>query len=220
MKDRKFKGVWIPREIWLSKDLSITEKCLLVEIDSLDNDDGCFASNKYFGEFFGVSDRQISKYVSQLQKKGYIKVTIINRTKRSIRIEQKFVPGTNKSSNQVRTKVLHNNKGNNKENNKERSAKETFAPTTVKSVDLVVMVKDSIVPGFRDSLIAEGFPAAEVDSEFREFISYWQEKSPRGRKMRWEKEKVFDVNRRLRTWFKNSRKWKKDSGNKYKITSI
>ena len=42
--ERDFKGVWIPKEIWLSADLSLTEKALFVEIHSLDNERGCFAS--------------------------------------------------------------------------------------------------------------------------------------------------------------------------------
>jgi hypothetical protein len=35
-ENRDFKGVWIPKEIWINTDLSIIEKVLLVEIDSLD----------------------------------------------------------------------------------------------------------------------------------------------------------------------------------------
>ena len=30
--DRDFKGVWIPKEIWLSENLSLMEKVLFVEI--------------------------------------------------------------------------------------------------------------------------------------------------------------------------------------------
>ena len=41
---RSFKGIWIPAHIWLNKSLSIQEKVFLAEIDSLDNDDGCYAS--------------------------------------------------------------------------------------------------------------------------------------------------------------------------------
>ena len=54
-QERTFKGIWIPKEIWLNNELTLQEKVILVEIDSLDNDDGCFASNKYFSEFFGIS---------------------------------------------------------------------------------------------------------------------------------------------------------------------
>jgi hypothetical protein len=37
-ENRDFKGIWIPKEIWLSKDLTLQEKVFYVEIDSLDNE--------------------------------------------------------------------------------------------------------------------------------------------------------------------------------------
>jgi hypothetical protein len=110
---RSFKGVWIPREIWLNEELSVTEKCLLTEIDSLDNADGCTAGNDYFARFFGVTPRQISKYVSRLEEKGLISVEMIGRNRRKILMEQKFrQPGT-KVPSADGTKVPHNNTGNN-----------------------------------------------------------------------------------------------------------
>lgn len=75
--DRGFKGIWIPREIWLSKELTIQEKVLLAEIDSLDNDEGCFASNEYFGEFLDLSKERARKIIASLKNKGYISVEII-----------------------------------------------------------------------------------------------------------------------------------------------
>ncbi len=36
---RAFKGIWIPKEIWLTDDLSTLEKVFLSEIDSLANND-------------------------------------------------------------------------------------------------------------------------------------------------------------------------------------
>ena len=50
-----------------------------------------------------------------------------------------------------------------------------------------------------------------------EFFLYWTEKSPKGKKMRFEKEKVFDPARRLSTWFSRSQekiKKEKSSGQK------
>jgi hypothetical protein len=70
--ERDFKGVWIPKEVWLDENLTWMEKLLLVEIDSLDKEKGCFASNKYFAEFFQLSPSRISELVSQLVSKGYI----------------------------------------------------------------------------------------------------------------------------------------------------
>lgn len=74
--NRDFKGIWIPREIWLSEDLSITEKVLLVEIDSLDNESGCFASNEYFAKFLKISKDRVSRLISGLCKKGYVTSTM------------------------------------------------------------------------------------------------------------------------------------------------
>ncbi len=87
---RDFKGVWIPREIWLSDELSLMEKVLFVEIHSLDNERGCFASNRHFAEFFGVSERQIRTYVGSLKDKGFVTVTIANRNERVIRTAGKY----------------------------------------------------------------------------------------------------------------------------------
>lgn len=87
---RDFKGIWIPKEIWLSPALSLMEKVLFVEIHSLDNERGCFASNRYFAEFFGVSPRQIATYIASLKQKGFITVTIQNQNERTIHAAGKY----------------------------------------------------------------------------------------------------------------------------------
>lgn len=70
---RSFKGIWIPKEIWLDKRLSYFEKCLLSEIHSLDDEEkGCFASNQYFMEFFNERERKIQTGLSKLKSLGYI----------------------------------------------------------------------------------------------------------------------------------------------------
>ena len=76
--NRDFRGIWIPKEIWLNKDLSTNEKILLAEIESLGGlHDGCFASNQYFADFFDLSKDRISRLVSGLKNKGYITVELI-----------------------------------------------------------------------------------------------------------------------------------------------
>ena len=87
---RDFKGIWIPKDIWESEQLSLIEKVLFVEIHSLDNERTCYASNRYFSEFFGVSERQIQNVIASLKKKGFISVTIQNRFERSIRVVEKY----------------------------------------------------------------------------------------------------------------------------------
>ena len=88
--ERDFKGVWIPRDIWLSDQLSLMEKVLFVEINSLDNERGCFASNRYFATFFSVSDRQIRTYLSSLKEHGFVTVTVKNQNERVIRTAGRY----------------------------------------------------------------------------------------------------------------------------------
>jgi len=73
--ERDFKGVWIPKEVWLDTRLNALEKVILTEIDSLDmSDKGCFASNKHIAEFCQCSETKVSTAISKLIDYGYIYV--------------------------------------------------------------------------------------------------------------------------------------------------
>lgn len=71
---RNFKGMWIPKEIWINKNLTWMEKLFLTEINSLDNDLGCFASNNYFSDFFDLSKSRCSEIINSLIEKNYLTV--------------------------------------------------------------------------------------------------------------------------------------------------
>ena len=88
--ERDFKGIWIPKEIWLDDNLTWSEKMLLVEIDSLSTlEKGCIATNEYLSNFFNLSKDRISKLISSLKSKGYIEVKLIynGNTKQIIKRE-------------------------------------------------------------------------------------------------------------------------------------
>ena len=73
MEDREFRGIWIPKEIWLDTELNATDKVILAEIDSLDIDDkGCYASNEYLADFCQCSERKVTEAISKLTNKGYV----------------------------------------------------------------------------------------------------------------------------------------------------
>ena len=76
-QERAFKGVWIPKEVWLNPDLRRNRfaRDLLVEIHSLDNDFGCVANNRYFAEFFFCTTQNISNAIQWLEEKKYITIT-------------------------------------------------------------------------------------------------------------------------------------------------
>lgn len=86
---REFKGIWIPKEIWLSVDISLTEKVFLAEIDSFEKKDGCFASNRYFANFFKMTKGRVSQIITKLQDKGFVF------------LEYKMTPGTEEISQRI-----------------------------------------------------------------------------------------------------------------------
>ncbi len=83
--NRGFKGVWIPKVIWDNEELNLMEKILLVEIDSLDQEKGCFAKNQHFADFLGISKTQVSKYITELENKGMIERESFDGRRRILR---------------------------------------------------------------------------------------------------------------------------------------
>lgn len=107
---RAFKGIWIPAEIWLHPDLSFMEKTMWAEIDSLSGVDGCFASNEYFANFFGVQTTYISKVISRLIKLGLVEKVSFDghrRVIKSLRPPQKKNLQTTESNNKAQKSGLH-----------------------------------------------------------------------------------------------------------------
>lgn len=108
--DRVVKGIWIPIEIWENKTLSLQEKCLLAEIDSLDGENGCFATNERLAKYINLSKDRITRIVSSLKEKGLIKVKLIYKTgtkeveKRVINVIKKPI-GKNNATLSVKTTI-------------------------------------------------------------------------------------------------------------------
>jgi hypothetical protein len=83
---RDFKGVWIPKDVWLNPNLTFLEKGILAEIDSLSSEDkGCFASNEYLAEFCGCSVTKVSLAISKLVDLGYIYLANFNGRQRELK---------------------------------------------------------------------------------------------------------------------------------------
>lgn len=114
MSDREFKGVWIPKEIWLCKDLTALDRVIYAEIDSLDNENHCTASNKYFAEFCGVGEATITRSIQKLVDKGYIEVVSFDGRHRVI----KMMRQTNQNDEAESSKCVANNITNKQTNNK------------------------------------------------------------------------------------------------------
>ena len=62
----KFTGVWIPKEVFQIATLSPTAKFVYGIVDSLDNEEGCYASNGYLARSLGLAERQIRNLLKEL----------------------------------------------------------------------------------------------------------------------------------------------------------
>lgn len=84
-RNRDFKGVWIPKEIWLNENLTMLEKVILTEIDSLDNDEHCVAGNDYLAQFCQCSIPKVTQAIKKLTELGYIEVVSFDGRHRRLR---------------------------------------------------------------------------------------------------------------------------------------
>lgn len=67
----------IPATVRYSKELKANEKLLYGEITALSNKNGyCYAQNRYFANLYNVSLETVSRWLSHLQKLGFIKMEI------------------------------------------------------------------------------------------------------------------------------------------------
>jgi hypothetical protein len=111
--ERDFKGVWIPKELWLSKKLTPIEKFFLIEIDSLDNDNGCFASNAHFSELFGLTKGRCTQIIKSLEVKKMVKITLEYEGKQIKKRTIKVFNKLNRGIKNIKSPYLENAEGNN-----------------------------------------------------------------------------------------------------------
>ena len=75
MTQRQFKGIWIPAEIWLDRNLSAVDKILLSDIDSFTGNQKTFyKSNETIAEELYISVRSASRSIKKLKDLGYIRI--------------------------------------------------------------------------------------------------------------------------------------------------
>lgn len=147
-QERDFKGVWIPKEIWLDKRLNMLEKGILTEIDSLDDEEtGCFASNQYLAEFCQCSETKVSTAVSKLIELGYVCLKSFDGRTRILK--SRLLKNEKQTLNDLNSdfkNFKHNNKYNKINNNIDynniivylnEKAKTNYKPTTPKTQSLI-----------------------------------------------------------------------------------
>ena len=177
----------IPANVRYS-DLKPNAKLLYGEITALSNKEGyCFATNRYFAELYGVTKNTVSLWVSQLNNKGFISVTLIKRgeqiTERRIGI------------------IINDVRANLK--------KEDLNNTSINNTNNISLRKEK----FYDDILK-----LESDKKIlEEFVLYWSELNRSKTKMRFELEKTWDLNARLKRWKRSQ--WQSNSKNTSKLKS-
>jgi len=187
--NRDFKGVWIPKEVWLDDKLSWMEKLFLVEVDSLNAEKGCFASNAYFGEFFQLSNSRVSEIIKSLVSKGYITTFLIYEGKQ---VKQRILTPT------VPIRKLE---GGIRKTEEGYSEKAKGINTLINNTDIIPnkIYNDKVAFVIRVDELKD-----KLGNQYKSFLDYWTETDAKG-KMRFQDQKFFDISRRIATWVKNSK---------------
>lgn len=127
---RDFKGVWIPKEVWLDTRLNALDKVILMEIGSLDQGEkGCYASNEHLAELCQCSKTKVSTTISKLIECGYLYIQNFDGRKRELKsrlsnFERQNIKNCNADIQNLKESNTDNNTNNNTvSNKKERKSK-------------------------------------------------------------------------------------------------
>mgnify|MGYP001109676387 CR=1 FL=1 len=147
MENKNYYAI-IPAPVRYCKDLKANEKLMYGELTALSNDKGfCFASNEYFSNLYDVSKTSISKWISNLEKNGFIKIKMIYEPgtkqikqrriyiapllkKTSIPIEEKLNTPIEEKLKDIYILTNNNNINN---NNSTKSKKRQYSEKTTKA---------------------------------------------------------------------------------------
>lgn len=108
---KEFKGIWIPYEVLVDKNLNDKEKMIYSMIIYLSKENECVMSNTYISNLLNICNVQASRIVNSLKTKGYIKIEIVYK-KESKEIALRKIMPINKyvnTSKQINHKTINKN---------------------------------------------------------------------------------------------------------------
>ena len=89
--DRNFQGIWIPKQIYLNTEVNWFAKILFLEIHSFtEHGKECYMSNKYISSFLKISERQVSRYISELKALGWVEEASFDGRRRYLKSMLQF----------------------------------------------------------------------------------------------------------------------------------
>ena len=137
MSERDFKGVWIPKVVWLDNRLTALDKVILTEIDSLDQGErGCYASNQHIAEFCQCSVTKVSTSISKLIDLNYLYVQNYDGRLRELKSRlSNFERQTFKKCKADSQKMKESNTSNKPSNNTTRNSNRSFTPPSLEDIE-------------------------------------------------------------------------------------
>jgi hypothetical protein len=161
-------------------DITPNAKLLYAEITALLQMNGvCFASNQYFSKLYGKNKVTISRWISELKRNGFIKISFTYK-EGSKEIANRYIQicyeGINKNDKEVLTKLLKNNNTINNNNTTYSNKEGRFKKPTLDEVKNYCILRNN-----------------NIDSEA--FIDFYESKN-------WQigKNKMKDWKACIRTW--------------------
>lgn len=181
----------IPAEVRYS-NLKPSAKLLYGEISALANKKGyCFSTNNYFAELYNVTRNTISLWIKDLTQHGFITVEIKYRNKQIIERRLYITKNNDSITKNEGRGITKNGEDNN-----------TRVNSTSNINNRKIFFEESI------------FLVQGVSNQIKdEFFNYWSEENHSKTKMKYELEKTWNLEKRLKRWVNNSNKWgnKKES---------
>ena len=97
----------IPATVRYDKTLKANSKLLYGEITALANEKGyCWANNNYFAELYGVSKETVSRWISDLEKRGHITTKLIYKENtKQVKERRVYIGNLNQKSIGIDEKV-------------------------------------------------------------------------------------------------------------------
>jgi len=181
----------IPAEVRYS-NLKPSAKLLYGEISALANKKGyCFSTNNYFAELYNVTRNTISLWIKDLTQHGFITVEIKYRNKQIIERRLYITKNNDSITKNEGRGITKNGEDNN-----------TRVNNTSNINNRKIFFEESI-------FLVQGISNQIKD----EFFNYWSEENHSKTKMKYELEKTWNLEKRLKRWVNNSNKWgnKKES---------
>lgn len=71
-ENRAFEGIWIPKRLYITNKFNPRTKFFIVELKSLSKKGYCYATDKHFADFLGVSTRVVQTMIKSLKDDGYL----------------------------------------------------------------------------------------------------------------------------------------------------